>query len=1807
MPYNPIGESSSAPKTGGYNPIGSSPHAAAAPAPVVSPYFSTTTANGSAFGPSKQLDPSGRPLLDYRKPGDTATTTDLTRVDTKFDPTVAQPVSKDARYNPRDAAGEAQQRIIQGSGPNDQIDHRMALAVSGSNNPANLKSIPSAENQKDGSYEYYLADQVSSGKMSLFQAQTLEAKNKDLPTPFTGQAKDPSFWDELTGALRSGASGVGRFILKTLDTPKAEAAGYNPIQKDALSSVYNPIAKTPPIQYSDPLGLNKPAATAQTTPQTTDQPDAATSVFNFFFKQVPITLQPTGTKPSDAFQTTGTKSIETAYNVFMRTPEFFAGVLPKIAAIVFPGKEATLPFGIDAGRLSGAGGQEGTDKLQTWGQDYLDQWAKADAASGINPQKSVDIYNPKSLYHGVISAVQNVVFPSLAAADFGAGLQSAAADILKSTGYSQEALQSFRNLDIHPDEFTASHPAQARNLLLEQASQKAEAIVRGNEHMITGSLASGQKIPKSIIDELNGISNDVNTIQRERFGFPAKEAPIAAKPDAAGSYSTPDRAPAPSKPILDVNSAELSPIGSQLRKIAEALTTPLSELGQAAPLRIGAEEAERLPGTKVREGQPHPVGASMQEFENVGGEYPEAKKSIQTFNEQGSGSDIEHTPESRFKTPDDLINFVQQNGSGLGARLNKLEIMQLLQHLTSQGEDNKTIQTWGGKAERGTVYKSYGGGTDVVLGKIKDPRFGGESMIVAQINKAGNLDGRFRIHATPIEPGKIITKLGDSGLMQLGSGKPENPINETAKETPEKNQAKIQQTYRQLNRAQESLDSTRSNPEAHAKAYPDKPPAFYEAQIEGYKAKLKDLGAKTAPAAVPEEVHDLTVSSAESGAGSRALNKDAANQAAKAPSAAEKKLGDLMSQKAVLQETIANDPARELVKHISPTTGRLPEVTGNSGSIFGQTGDQKADQLGFKDVGEAQDRLDLYKKSLARLRELNGKIADQRSAVAEEKEAEAGDRSYNRLLDKTARETDSDIKKEERRKAIAKATVEADRLMKDRRAYADKLAKNAKDAIEEGNPKEGIIKGIMRDLNPVKHMRPSTKGIVENWLVKRNMANIVAKEVERKYAAHKSDGLSTIISQQDGAKIPYITAFFDAEITDANSRGLDVGYQDNYMPQVWRQTPEEIRSIMTARMAAQGLSNAEIRDYLDQKEELDAPTAARLKLNPFFTKDKIVPDYRTGIEMGLTPKYPNVVNLMAHYAHQKEIAIANRNLGQDLKENGDIRQATLDEPPRGWEKTQIFGRTYWAPKPLAEFLNDFLRNNDDLSWQQKIARLAATTSHFVQNIGLMAGIPFTTIQAFPISMLYTEILGFGNFKAIKPWLIANSTKASAQWVEKNWDTIRKMAEDGVPVDALAQGDWNREKVSELFRKTNMLNMQEVSKLFGAAYNKAWQTNTYDRMMPMLSVELYKDIYRRQLLAGASDAQARKIAAGSVKNRYVFREPQGRTTQDVMRSLWYGPVWREQVMKMLFNTVKAGYWKNWKDQTYGENRKLIAGALLTFAAYQIINHKNTGHYTWQNATGHELDIDFPQSDGSHIYATFFPSFATVPRAIVGIASAASQADFGTVGSQFAKLLNPNLQNLYSIFSNQNYFGQPITKPTDTPAQRLQKDALYIGGQTFVPSIVKSAVDYGTGSDTSIQALIGLTNGIVKYQSGQSAGNSAYFDQVAKAANVKAATVRAFQPTYDSIRGIMKAGDTQKATALYKALSDSDKAIYDSMKKSELAKDKLARERNIFPIVQKGRSLMTSGKTAEAHALYNSLSPDDKKAYDAVKKKFFSSSI
>ncbi len=176
--------------TGLLSKTSNSPVSTTTPTSSAAEYFYTKNPDTSTIGAADETDPySGTPYFAYRTPGVNATTTDYTRVATKFNPEIAAKTPATSIQNKRMPESASKPiRSAWGATSSDELDHIQPLELAGSNNEANLrveKNMPSSKNTPTDALENTLAQDVQSGKESLFQAQAEMAKAKGVPAPFT--------------------------------------------------------------------------------------------------------------------------------------------------------------------------------------------------------------------------------------------------------------------------------------------------------------------------------------------------------------------------------------------------------------------------------------------------------------------------------------------------------------------------------------------------------------------------------------------------------------------------------------------------------------------------------------------------------------------------------------------------------------------------------------------------------------------------------------------------------------------------------------------------------------------------------------------------------------------------------------------------------------------------------------------------------------------------------------------------------------------------------------------------------------------------------------------------------------------------------------------------------------------------------------------------------------------------------------------------------------------------------------------------------------------------------------------------------------------------------------------------------------------------------------------------------------------------------------------------------------------------------------------------------------------------------------
>lgn len=201
---NPQGNTESSPNQSGiFSSLFKS--SSASTTPTSSPSFFT----GKGYGVSAQTDLySNRPLLTvpeiipptYNTPKQTVSVEDPRRVATTFDPTKPQRLTSDMLTNGRMSDSvSAPIKAHLGGAYSDELDHQIALELSGSNQPENLKVVPGRVGgtaAMQDTLENQLARKVKNGEISLVDAQLQLASAKGFKLP----ESKPSFLERIQNA-----------------------------------------------------------------------------------------------------------------------------------------------------------------------------------------------------------------------------------------------------------------------------------------------------------------------------------------------------------------------------------------------------------------------------------------------------------------------------------------------------------------------------------------------------------------------------------------------------------------------------------------------------------------------------------------------------------------------------------------------------------------------------------------------------------------------------------------------------------------------------------------------------------------------------------------------------------------------------------------------------------------------------------------------------------------------------------------------------------------------------------------------------------------------------------------------------------------------------------------------------------------------------------------------------------------------------------------------------------------------------------------------------------------------------------------------------------------------------------------------------------------------------------------------------------------------------------------------------------------------------------------------------------------------
>lgn len=766
----------------------------------------------------------------------------------------------------------------------------------------------------------------------------------------------------------------------------------------------------------------------------------------------------------------------------------------------------------------------------------------------------------------------------------------------------------------------------------------------------------------------------------------------------------------------------------------------------------------------------------------------------------------------------------------------------------------------------------------------------------------------------------------------------------------------------------------------------------------------------------------------------------------------------------------------------------------------------------------------------------------------------------------------------------------------ERATYESRILETARQAKAEGpNQTPGLFQKIKNALSPAKATDKETQTLFQEWSTRSILSKELANTEARKLGETAEAGIQTVYDYQAGKATKYsdkIKAAFDALFKESKERGFDFRYKNNYLPQVYSNSTEEVTNAMAKFMKDKGVDEKLIIDYLKGKPLPDT-VAARLQLSPSFTKASAFPDYATAAQYGLQPKYSNPAQLLGYYRQELERSVANREFLEGMIERGKILPADL--APTHYKPIDLAfaPQGYYAEPATAKLLNGLFKSQGDLGVLETVAGGVAILSRRAQELKLSAGVPMSNINFFSIGQLVKEMTA-GNFTAVVPFLRANFNEASIKFFNENQKFIRMIGEQGLDITHRVD---SYEKMYKAFSD----NKGFIAKA-GETFDKLFNEKTFASFMPQLHIQTFKDAYYKSMAMGKTEAEAQKFAGEVTKAFHGISENLGRSksTQDTLAATFFAPKFRESIVNVLFNTAKS-VTTEIRNPAFYKNRRLLAGMATTLGLYDLANKEFSGHHMWENPPGKELAMMIPRENGEVVYVDFMPSFLAFARNLTEGAFALGKGDLDTAVQKGGTVFSMPITLATDVLGNSDYFGREIYKDDDSRADKALKIGKYLGLQVNHPYVAE-LINQLSEKKPLYQSISIALEMPLKFSSMDKISKGQMYDALDNQTKLRAAEKKRVQPIYDKVQALDKAGKSIEAQQLVDTLSDDDYAIYKTIRATDKRRQTTDNETRIYPIYQQVQKLKEQGRIEEAQVIVNGFSDEDYKAYQLLKKKF-----
>jgi hypothetical protein len=520
----------------------------------------------------------------------------------------------------------------------------------------------------------------------------------------------------------------------------------------------------------------------------------------------------------------------------------------------------------------------------------------------------------------------------------------------------------------------------------------------------------------------------------------------------------------------------------------------------------------------------------------------------------------------------------------------------------------------------------------------------------------------------------------------------------------------------------------------------------------------------------------------------------------------------------------------------------------------------------------------------------------------------------------------------------------------------------------------------------------------KNWVNARRATKAEGLIKSKEFQDLDSEGIRGVFTFQEGDKTGRygdVKKYYDTKYDELVKNGVDMNYKQDYLPQLWANTTDEINKVF----------------------------GKTLSTRPSFTLESLIKNYQTGIDAGLTPRYKTISELVGWYESKANKALADTKFFTFLGENGMLASrgkamsdwVALDPqrfPARRIKTDEgVFSGVFYAPQEIASMINNYLRTPDPGSANMIIQNIANFVSSSKNRL-LSFGIPTTGINFHGFNILARSFLENGPRGALKTAYYMVNPKAAGRYVETNLAKTPQAIKSGLTVST-----------------SEYLSPLEADKLlskFGKKWNELFEKPLFEQIITAKKLEGWERI-SREYAKSMPEAEAQRQASKFLNTLYggINWEELGRdrNLQNIFRIIALTPDWLESNVRLGGNLVKSIFTpKNPTGQAY---RKAMTYLIGEYIGMNVINKMTSGHYMYENDPGHTFEIEAGYTqDGQKRYIRPFGTAVDFVRLPVDITIGLLKGDptpaFRAVGNRLSTIVSPAVH----LLGNVNWAGQQI---------------------------------------------------------------------------------------------------------------------------------------------------------------------------------------